>query len=118
MKKETFFVEDHRDLSTKEINLIKWLLTKTNHSEFIEQIGKTKVVSKCSCGCPTVDLEVEGYESKPITLVLSAEGFSPEGIAVCVILHVRNGLVSELEVYSQNGTKVFGLPVIDGLRVL
>jgi len=118
MNKETLFVEEHRDLSAKEVDLIKWLLTKTNHSEFIEQIGKTKVVSKCSCGCPTVDLQVEGYESKPVRFVLSAEGFSPEGIAVGVILHVRNGLVSELEVYSQDGTKVFGLPEIDRLQVL
>jgi hypothetical protein len=76
------------------------------------------VVSKCSCGCPTIDLQVEGYESKPVSLILSAEGFSPDGTPVGVILHVRNGLLAELEVYSQDATKFFELPKIDSLTVI
>jgi len=117
MSKEQLFVEEYRDLSTKEVDLIEWLLTKNNHSELIEQIGKTRVVSKCSCGCPTIDLQVKECESGSVRLVLSANGFSPDGIPVGVILHVRNGLISELEVYSKDGTKVFGLPEIDKLQV-
>ncbi len=117
MSKEPLFVEEYRDLSAKEVDLIEWLLTKTNHSELIEQIGKTRVISKCSCGCPTIDLQVKGCESGPVRLVLSANGFSPEGIPVGVILHVRNVLISELEVYSQDGTKYFGLPEIDRLHI-
>ena len=117
MGKEPLFIEEYRDLSTKEADLIEWLLTKNNYSELIGQIGKTRVISKCSCGCPTIDLQVKEYESGPIRLVLSANGFSPEGIPVGVILHVGNGLISELEVYSKDGTKVFGLPEIDKLQV-
>ena len=117
MSKEPLFVEEHRDLSAKEADLIEWLLTKNNHSELIEQIGKPSVISKCSCGCPTIDLQGKEYESGPIRLVLFANGFSPEGIPVGVILHVRNGLISELEVYSKGGTKVFGLPEIDKLQM-
>lgn len=117
MNKEPLFVEERRNLSSKEANLIEWLLIKTKYSELIEQIEKTKVISKCSCGCPTIDLQVEGYESAPVRLVLFAEGVSPEGIPIGVILHVRNGLISELEIYSQDGTKNFRLPEIDKLHI-
>ena len=111
------FIEEHRDLSLKEVNLIKWLLSKTNHSEFIEQIEKTKVISKCGCGCRTIDLQVEGYEAKSGILNLSAQGVSPEGVPVDVILHVRRGLISELEIYSMDETKDFGLPEINQLHI-
>ena len=117
MSREKFFIEEHRDLSAKEVDLIKWILAEYNHSELLEQIEKTKVISKCSCGCATIDLQVEGYEQKSEGLILSVEGFSSAEIPVGVILHVRNGLLSELEVYSKAGTKVFGLPEIDKLYV-
>jgi hypothetical protein len=117
MSKPPLFIEEHRALSEKEVDLIRWLLMKTNNSGLIEQIEKTRVISKCGCGCPTIDLQVEGFESKPLGLTLSAEGFAPEGIPVGVILHVRGGLLSELEVYSEDGTKEFSLPEINKLQV-
>ena len=117
MNKPPFFIEEHRDLSEKEVDLIRWLLTVTDNQELIEQIGKTKVISKCGCGCPTIDLYVEGFETKPLGLILSADGLSPEGTPVGVILHVRGGLLSELEVYSEDGTKEFSLPEINKLHV-
>ncbi len=115
MSSEKFFIQEYRDLSADEVDLIKWILAEYSHLELSEQIKKTKVVSKCSCGCPTIDLQVEGYEQKSEGLMLSAEGFSSAKIPVGVILHVRNGLLSELEVYSKDGTKVFGLPEVDKL---
>jgi hypothetical protein len=74
MSERTFFVEEHRNLFTKEIKLIN--------------------------------------------LHLSASGYSPEGIPVGVMLHIRNGLLSELEAYSEDGTKVFGLPDTEKLNAL
>jgi hypothetical protein len=118
MNERTFFVEEYRNLSTKEINLIEWLLINTKHSELIEQIENAKVISKCNCGCPTVDLEVANVDNQSINFHLSASGYSPEGIPVGVILHVRNGVLSELEAYSEDGTKVFDLPEADKLKIL
>ncbi|SRR6266496_647616 len=118
MNERRFFVEEHRNLSAKEINLIEWLLINTKHSDLIEQIEKATIISKCSCGCPTVDLEVTGVDEQPINFHLSASGYSPERIPVGVIVHVKNGLLSELEVYSEDGTKVFGLPDTNKLKVL
>ena len=118
MNEETFFVEEHRDLSTKERDLIHWLLVETNQPDLQEQIGKAKIVSRCSCGCPTIDLQVVGVNEQPINLHLSASGYSLEGIPVGVILHIKNGLLAELEAYSETGIRVFDLPEIDKLQVL
>ena len=111
------FIEEHRNLSVKEIDLIQWLLAETNNLELMTQIENTKVMSRCSCGCPTIDLKVEGVETRPLGLTLSADGHSPEGVPVGVILHVKDGLLSELEVYSQDETKEFSLPEEGKLHV-
>lgn len=117
MSKPKLFIEEYRDLSAIEVDLIRWLLAVTNNSEFIEQVEKTKVISKCGCGCRTIDLQVEGYDAKSGGLNLSAQGISPEGVPVDVVLHIRHGLISELEVYSMNGINEFGLPEIDQLHI-
>jgi hypothetical protein len=119
MNKSEVFIEEHRNLSVKEVDLIKWLLVTTNNLQFVEQIENAKVVSKCGCGCHTIDLQVEGYEAeaKPSVLNLSAQGLSPENVPVDVVLHVRHGLISELEVYALDGTEEFDLPKIDTLNI-
>jgi hypothetical protein len=46
-----------------------------------------------------------------------AEGSSPEGVRVGVIVHVREGEISELEVYSVTGEKnAFSLPKPESLE--
>src|SRR5262245_48347939 len=111
------FVEEHRELRAEEINLIQWLLVATGNLDYVEQIEKTRVVSKCGCGCRTIDLEVEEYEAKSGDLHLSAQGYSTEGVPMDVILHVRRGLISELEVYAMDGTEGFSMPEIDKLNI-
>lgn len=117
MHKEEMFIAEDRDLSVREVDLIRWLLTITNNLEFIEQIEKTKVITKCGCGCRTIDLKVEGYKSKSAGVNLSAQGFSPESVPVDVVLHIRQGLISELEVYAMDGTEKFSLPDVDSLNI-
>jgi hypothetical protein len=49
--------------------------------------------------------------------VAEAGGKSPEGVFVGVILHAREGELSELEVYSTQGLDTsFTLPVPDSLE--
>ncbi len=117
MDTKSLRVEEHRDLNQKEIVLMEWLLKETGHSELIAQIKKTKVVSKCSCGCPTIDLQVDSVDEVPLSLHLSAIGLSPEGIQVEVILHVRKGLLFMLEAYPWHGTYTFSLPEIKDLKI-
>jgi hypothetical protein len=77
------------------------------------------VVSHCGCGCPTIDLAVDGRAaplSSPTTILADTEGLSPEGVRVGIIVHGREGLISELEIYSMAGDEgKFSLPRINDL---
>jgi hypothetical protein len=45
------------------------------------------------------------------------EGRTPEGMEVGVILHAREGEISELEVYAISEVKgPFGLPIVESLK--
>jgi hypothetical protein len=52
----------------------------------------------------------------PSHIIVDAEGSSPERVRVGVIVHVREGEISELEVYSVTGEEhVFSLPKPESL---
>ena len=116
MDTKSLRVEEHRDLNQKEIALMEWLLIETGHSELMAQIERTRVVSKCSCGCPTIDLKVDGINETPLSLHLSAIGSSPEGIQVEVLLHVRKGMLFCLEAYPLHRTYSFSFPEVKDLK--
>lgn len=110
---------ESRPLSDCEEHLIEWLLAHgTNEAAaYRDQLPQVQVVSRCSCGCPTIDLTVNGRQPVPGTpsVVLSdCVGRSPEGVRCEIILHARVGL-SELEVYSLEGKSPFSLPDIESI---
>lgn len=81
-------------------------------------IESLHVVSTCGCGCPTVDFALHsGRKVGASHIVAEAGGKSPEGISVGVILHAREGELSELEVYSNQGLDLpFDLPHSESLE--
>ena len=108
-----------RPITEQEGQLIKWLLEHgvPGSEEFISQIDSLTVISKCRCGCPTVNFALSGksvlLENKHILADYLATVDSQD---VGVILFQREGRLSRLEVYSQAGTdKPFGLPEIEAL---
>jgi hypothetical protein len=109
-----------RNLSSGERTLLQWLLMHGSYdaSKYMSQIDSLRVVSKCGCGCPTVDFALQsGRKVGGSDIVAEAGGKSPEGISVGVILHVREDELSELEVYSTEGLDVpFSLPTPDSLE--
>jgi hypothetical protein len=101
--------------------LLQWLLANgfEDTSLFAAQLSQAKVISRCACGCPTIDLAAGEKKSRTTgvsTILADARGYSPEGIEVDVILHAREGELSELEVYSLDGTSEFTLPRIESLK--
>jgi hypothetical protein len=114
-------IQDHRDLTSDERVLLEWLLANgyEGASAFTSQLAQVKVVSRCACGCPTIDLAVGEKRERtagPSTILADAVGYSPEGVKVDVILHVREGQLSELEVVSHDGTTAFALPNPEALQ--
>ncbi|MFN2513261.1 MAG: hypothetical protein ABR568_17790 [Pyrinomonadaceae bacterium] len=66
---------------------------------------------------------VVGFESAEeysgaSTILAEAVGKSPEGVPVSVILHAREGEISELEVISMDATEVFSMPKPEMLQVI
>lgn len=114
MSDNHYRLADTRPLTTEERVLLGWLVAHglPNAHRYADQLDRVSVVSRCTCGCPTIDLTIDGKRtSGPSELIADAEGLSPEGISVGVILHCREGQLSELEVYPIDEVKgPFALP--------
>jgi len=120
---DNFVIPEHRDLTSEERRLLEWLVTNspTDTMPFAPQVPQTKVVARCKCGCPTLDLAVGEKTSRTVglsTILADAYGHSPEGVPVNVILHAREGELSELEVISMDDTNVFGMPTPETLEIV
>ena len=118
-----FTTPDYRDLTFEERRLLEWLIANGNvgASAFASQLQQVKVVARCTCGCPTLDLALGEKKSRTVvgsTILADAVGHSPENVPVNVILHAREGEISELEVISCDATKVFGLPTPEMLKIV
>jgi len=114
-----------RSLSQNERLLVEWLLahpstdvSNSDVSRYRSQIDSLHVSAMCGCGCPTVDFALHaGRKFGASDIVAEATGKSPEGVSVGVILHARQGELSELEVHSTQGLDAtFSLPVPDFLE--
>jgi hypothetical protein len=107
---------EKRPLTNDERILLKWLISNGSPSaaKYAPQIPRVSVVSRCACGCPTIDLAVDSkHVGAGSELVADFVGKSPEGVPVGVILHCRSGQISELEVYAMGEVKAYsGYPVL------
>lgn len=117
-----FIQAERRRLSKEEQILLEWLIANgsLDAQQYASQIVDIIVVGRCTCGCPSIDLAVEESENRKTGashLLADFEGKTPEGIDVGVILHAREGKISELEVYAIPEVKgPFSLPSIESLK--
>lgn len=118
-----FTITEVRPLSAEEFRLLDWLLAhgSAEAANYAAQLSHARVVSRCACGCPTLDLALDG-KTRPtvgVSLILAeAAGHSPEGVPVNLILHARVGELSELEVVAVDQTRRFSLPVPERLSIV
>jgi hypothetical protein len=122
MKDNKYTIPVNRPLSGAECALIEWLINNgiSEARKYKTQLPSVHVVSTCSCGCPTIDVAIGDKTERtngPSQILADAEGFSPEGVPVNVILHARENELSELEVISSDGTNNFSLPSPEKLRI-
>ena len=122
MEDNNYTVPANRPLSDAERVLIEWLLDNgiPEAKAYKRHLSDIHVSSTCSCGCPTIDLAT-GNETErttgPSQILADAEGLSPEGVPVNVILHAREGELSELEVFAIDGASQFSLPLPEKLKI-
>jgi hypothetical protein len=108
-----------RPITQEEVTLLHWLLEHGDPQfrHLSLQIDALRVVSKCSCGCPTVDFDLlDGINSRKGEKLIGDELGTVDGQEVGVMLFQVDGKLSTLEVYSFAGSdKPFGLPKIEDL---
>ena len=112
---------DDRPLTDEERVLARWMLEHgtLDAPSFLPQLDAARVVGRCSCGCASVDLAVEGRPSTaggPFGVLgdfLYGDGAGLWGI----FIFERNGILAGLEVYALNGDTPARLPAPDSLRL-
>jgi hypothetical protein len=117
-----FSQPEHRPLNDAERSLLEWLLAhgSPDARQYAPQLLQARVVGRCTCGCPTIDLAMGDRQQRtvgPSHVLADFEGITPEGIKVGVILHAREGQLSELEIYAlPEADGPFSLPMIESLK--
>jgi hypothetical protein len=104
------------------------LLALLNNADFegrdalLAQVDAARVVGFCGCGCATVDLSVASALTTPIVaqhipneaVVLGDDGEAIGG----VLVFVKDGYLSSLEVYEYGGGPISPFPPVERLNLL
>ena len=115
-------IADRRELSAKERTLVQRLLRAAgaDGEPYVQQVPALHVVARCSCGCPSVDFGVGDRTTDilgPTSVIAEGDGISPEGVRFGVLLHIREGLLSELEIYAMDLEPPFTLLDVDQIHI-
>ena len=100
---------EDRPLAEKETKLVRWLLEHglPGSEAFLPQVDRLRVVSRCGCGCASVDFSLDGTAPDRKTgLNPVSDWFWGESAKnLCgVFVFVRGERVSGLEVWSVDGS--------------
>ena len=110
----------NRALTQQERDLISWMIEHSfvkDAIHLLQQVDRLSVVSKCTCGCPTIDFALDGELVCPKgEQCISDWDAEVDGMPVFVMLWRSNDRISTLEVGSYPGTdQPFGLPAIGSI---
>lgn len=117
-------IPDDRPLTAEEVALIRWMLEHGYPAAagLLPQLDRARVVSRCCCGCASVDFSVDGTVPPPgngIGILADFEYRSAVGHLCGAFVFERCGLLAGLEVWSQDGLSTpTTLPAIAQLQPL
>ena len=112
-------IPDERPLSKGERDLARWMLDhgEARAREFLSQLDGARVVSRCPCGCASIDFEVEGLSPPTGGLrILGDFVFGSDSDLAGAFVFERNGVLAGLEVYGLAGDAPKTLPAPSALR--
>ncbi len=117
-------IPDDRPLTVEEVALVRWMLQNgyAAAAEFLSQLSQARVVSRCYCGCASLDFSVGGVAPPPgdgIGILADFEYCTSEGYLCGAFVFERAGLLAGLEVWSQDGLSTPSvLPLLSQLQPL
>jgi hypothetical protein len=91
-----------RELSTREHDLIEWMLKHGSGQPqgFLDHLAVARVVSRCSCGCASIDLAVPGRRLPAGGLRIIGDFLFGDEASLCgAFVFEREGVLAGLEVY-------------------
>ena len=119
MDPESRPIPDRRQLSETERELARWMLEHGTPAAagFLAQLEHAEVVSRCPCGCASIDFEVAGMPKPSGGLrILGDYVFGAEADLAGAFIFERAGVLAGLEVYGLAGDAPRTLPRTDSLR--
>ena len=106
-----------RPLNANERELMEFLLSAEfpGRDDLVSQMNSMMVTRECECGCGTVNFAVGG----PVNQAVCREPIPAEarGDGVDVLLFVRKGLLSSLEIVYHSTARPLPYPKPDDLKV-
>src|SRR4051812_48743027 len=101
-------IAEQRPLSDEERALVRWLLEhgEPRASQFLSQLEDACVVSRCGCGCASVNFAIGGQTPSCVGGLDVLSDFywhDHEGHASGVFVFACEELLAGLEVYSLDG---------------
>ena len=112
-------IPDERPLSKAEYELARWMLEhgESGGREFLSQLDRARVVSRCPCGCASVDFEVDGLLPPTGGLrILGDFVFGGDSDLAGAFVFECSGVLAGLEVYGLTGDAPKALPLPSALR--
>jgi hypothetical protein len=106
MEKTANPIDEDRSLTREEESLVRWLL---EHSEkdgpsYLPQVDDVRVVSRCPCGCATINLSVKGERRSDQKMKVIADfAWDRDGQQFGIFVFEHGGFLAGLEVWSIDG---------------
>ena len=103
-------IDVDRELTPDEVALVRWLLEhgEPRAAHAISQLGKARVVSRCGCGCASVDFSVDGVRPSGrvgMDVVSDYWWRTPRGNLCGAFVFLRNGVLGGLDLWSIDGAE-------------
>lgn len=113
-------IPEDRPITETEAALVSWLLLNAqmggDTAARSTSVDDLRVVSRCSCGCNSVEF-VENGQGSGAFPIASAYGTTADGVVAALIVWERKGAVSGLE-FCELDEPVRSLPLIDTLTMM
>jgi hypothetical protein len=104
-------IPDVRKVAAHERELVRWMLQhgRSDHAaEYLLQVDRASAVSRCPCGCASIDLAVDGIAAAPggpLDVLGDFMWSGPSGEAMGAFVFAKNSRLAGLEVYSADGLR-------------
>jgi len=113
-------IPEDRELTTEEVRLVRWMLEHStpDAGSFVDQLPRLRVVSRCACGCASIDFSIDGAGAEPGGMQILSDYFFGNDSNLCgVFVFAIRGNLAGLEVYGLSAAAPSALPEPHDLRL-